>query len=199
MRRAWLTLAASLLAASLPATSAFAQDAERGRALAEARACAACHGAAGISAMAGSPSLAGQHTDFTTLHLVLFREGLRRVPAMQAVVRGLTDGQIEDLSAHHARLAPGAPPDRGPRDAARFARGQQRAAAMGCGTCHLPDFSGRANIPRLAGQREDFMARAMREYRDNIRVGADTQMNGLMHGVADADIDALAHFLAQVE
>lgn len=199
MRRVWLTLAASLLAASLPATSASAQDAERGRALADTRACATCHGAAGISALAGSPSLAGQHTDFTTLHLVLFREGLRRVPAMQAIVRGLTDGQIEDLSAHYARLPPAAPPDRGPRDAARFAHGQQRAAAMGCGTCHLPHYAGRANIPRIAGQREDFLALTMREYRDNIRVGADTQMNGLLHGVSDADIDALAHFLAQLD
>jgi cytochrome c553 len=186
-----------LAALGLLAGAAHAQDAERGRALYEARACATCHGAAGISAMAGSPSLAGQHAAFTTLHLVLFREGIRQVPAMQASVRGLTDGQIEDLSAHLARLAPAPPPDRGPRDATRFAEGARLSAGMNCGSCHGPDHAGRDNIPRTAGQREDFLARTLREYRDNIRVGADTQMNGAMHGVTDAQIAAIAHYLAQ--
>jgi cytochrome c553 len=190
--RAWALAAGLCLAAGL----ACAQDAERGRALAEARGCGACHGAAGISAMPGSPSLAGQHTDFTTLHLVLFREGVRRVPVMQAAAAGLTDGQIEDLSAHFARLEPAPPPDRSPRDGERFAAGEQLAAAMNCGTCHLPSYAGRANIPRVAGQREDFLAHTLREYRDNIRVGADTQMNGAMFGVSDGQIAALAHFLA---
>jgi cytochrome c553 len=189
-----LALAAGfLLAAGAPA---FGQDAERGRALAEARACAACHGTEGISAMPGSPSLAGPHTDVTTLQLVLFRETLRRVPVMQAAAAGLADAQIEDLSAHYARLLPGPPPDRRPRDADLFAAGEKLSAAMNCGTCHLPTFAGRSNIPRIAGQREDFLARTLREYRDNMRVGADTQMNGAMFGVTDQAIAALAHFLA---
>ena len=59
-----------------------------------------------------------------------------------------------------------------------------------------PGFVEMSNVPRIAFQREDFLARTLREYRDNIRVGADTQMNGAMHGVTDAQIAALAHFLA---
>jgi len=194
VRRAARLLAAGLC---LAASTVFGQDAERGRALAEARQCAACHGADGISALADTPSLAGQHADFTTLQLVLMREGIRKVPAMQEVVRGLSDGQIEDLSAHFAWLPPGVPPDRSAPDATRMAEGEKLAAAMYCGSCHLPSYAGRANIPRIAGQREDFLARTLRDYRDNIRVGADTQMNGAMYGVTDAEIAALAHFLAQ--
>lgn len=48
-------------------------------------------------------------------------------------------------------------------------------------------------------QPEDFLAAAMLAYRDNRRVGADTQMNGLMLGLTDADIAALAHDLATLE
>lgn len=175
------------------AGAAAAQDAARGAALAEARGCGACHGA---QVVPRTPTIAGQHADFTVLQLVLMREGLRRVPAMQAAVAGLTDAQIEDLAAHYAALPPVAG-DAGPRDAARFAEGARLSAAMNCGTCHLPTYAGRANIPRIAGQREDFLAQTLREYRDNIRVGADTQMNGAMHGVTDAQIAALAHYLAQ--
>jgi cytochrome c553 len=50
----------------------------------------------------------------------------------------------------------------------------------------------------LAGQREDFLLRTMQEYRDNIRIGTDTSMNAVVYGVPDADLAALAHYLAHV-
>ncbi len=184
------------LAGVLLAGAATAQDAQRGKALAEARACGACHSITGASVPDGTPVLAGQHAAFTTLQLVLFREGLRRVPVMQAAAAGLSDGQIEDLAAFYASLPPARTPP-SPPDAARLAQGARLAAAMHCGNCHGADYGGRDNIPRVAGQREDFLARTMREYRDNVRVGGDTQMNGVLHRLPDADIDALAHFLAQ--
>lgn len=198
--RGVLLLAAGIL---LVATLAHAQprpDAAavaRGAALAEARQCAHCHGADGVSAMAHSPSLAGQHVDFSVVQMVLFREGIRRVPVMQAAMAGLSDGQIEDIAAWIASLPHAPPPDRGPRDMDRFTAGQKFSAAMNCGACHGNEYRGQANVPRIAGQREDFLARTLREYRDNIRVGADTQMNGAMLGVDDAAIAALAHYLAQ--
>jgi cytochrome c553 len=39
----------------------------------------------------------------------------------------------------------------------------------------------------------------MKGYRDNTRTGADTTMSGILHGVSDADLAALAHYLARVE
>ncbi|MFN6954530.1 MAG: c-type cytochrome [Acetobacteraceae bacterium] len=158
--------------------------------------CAACHGPRGISEMPYTPSLAGQPTDHLILQMILFREGIRNVPAMAGQLQGLGDDALARIAAFHAALPPAPPPDRGARDAALAARGAALSARMNCGSCHLPDYSGRANAPRLAGQREDFLAHTLREYRDNIRIGADTQMNGLMYGVSDADIAALAHHLA---
>jgi cytochrome c553 len=162
-----------------------------------AEACAACHGARGISEMPNIPSLAGQPADYLMLQMILFREQVRVVPAMAGQVQGRSDDEIARLAAFYAGLPAAPPPDRAPRDAALAARGAALSARMNCGSCHLPDYSGRANAPRLTAQREDYLAHALREYRDNIRVGADTQMNGLMYGVADADIAALAHHLAQ--
>jgi cytochrome c553 len=36
----------------------------------------------------------------------------------------------------------------------------------------------------------------MKDYRDNKRSGSDTSMNAVMYQVSDADIQALAHYLA---
>jgi len=190
-------LAALLWAvAALPAGAA--GDAARGGQRA-ADPCANCHGDQGVSETEGVPSLAGMPAEFITLQMILFREGLRNTPPMPEFARGLTDQEVEDLAAFYAALPPEPPPDREARDEARAARGRELAAQHRCGICHLPDFRGRNQMPRLAAQREDYLVHALTQYRDNQRVGTDTQMNGVMYGLSDADIAALAHFLAHAE
>ena len=194
-----LALAAAALAAAAASVSApaAAQDAARGAALAEERGCGACHGEKGIAAQPPMPSLAGQPAEFVVLQMILFRERLRDAPPMPDLAQGLEDGQIEDLGAHFAALPPGPPPDRGEADAARMREGEALAQRLNCGVCHLPSYAGRAQIPRVAGQREEYLVQALAQYRDGTRRGSDTNMNAVMYGVTDPQIAALAHFLAQ--
>jgi len=194
-----VTLRPTVLAAALAAAVAFpaaAQDAAKGAALAEERGCGACHGARVVAEQPSVPSLAGQPAEFTTLQLIMFRERLRDAPPMPDMAQGLEDGEVEDLAAHFAALPPGHPPDRGEADAAKAREGEALAARMNCGVCHLPTFAGRAQIPRIAGQREDYLVHALAQYRDGTRRGSDTNMNAVMYGVSDAQIAALAHYLA---
>ena len=190
-------LAAALLAAATPEV-AQAQDAARGARLAR-QACIICHGANGRSQMDEIPSLAGQPAEFITLQMILFREGIRQVPAMMAFAAGVPDDDIEDMAAFFASLPPGPPDDRRPRAAALFAAGQALTGPRRCGVCHVSDFGGRNQIPRLAAQHEEFLSRAMIEYRDGRRAGADTQMNGAVVGLSNAEIAALAHYLSQID
>jgi cytochrome c553 len=53
-------------------------------------------------------------------------------------------------------------------------------------------------MPRLAGQREDFLAEAMFAYQQNRRAGGDTIMAASLYGIPAADIKALAHYLARL-
>jgi len=39
--------------------------------------------------------------------------------------------------------------------------------------CHNPDFSGREPMPRLANQREEYLLKAMQDYRSGNRIGRD--------------------------
>lgn len=192
----WIRSAALALFAlvALPASAHPAAEA-----LIAERNCMTCHGPNGVSPVPLMPSLAGQQADFLTLQMILFREGLRQVPAMMEPARGLSDQQILDIAAWFAAQPSAPKPDRGPRNEAMFQRGGQFSAANNCNACHLPDYSGRANVPRINHQREDFLIHTLVEYRDGLRVGADTQMNGLMHGVSNDDIRAIAHYLAHRE
>jgi cytochrome c553 len=156
--------------------------------------CAACHGADGNSKMEKIPSLAGQPEFFLLNQLVLMREGVRRIEVMEAAVKGLQDAEIQVIAAHFAKL------DAQPTGEAirpeLAARGAVLSARMKCGSCHLPSMAGQEQMPRLAKQRIDYMLDAMKGYRDNTRSGADTTMAPVVYGVSDADLEALAHYVA---
>ena len=190
-------LAAALVAAACMSGPAGADgNAERGREAASHN-CVGCHGLDGRSQTTDVPSLAGQQPDFITIQMILFREQLRQTPPMPEFARGLSDQQIEDLAAYFASLPPGPPDERGPRDNALGERGAQVAQERRCGICHLPNYTGQNQVPRIIHQREDYLIHAMIQYRDGHRAGPDTQMNGAVVGLSDADIRALAHYLAQ--
>jgi len=82
-------------------------------------------------------------------------------------------------------------------DAARMERGRELAQKNRCGFCHNPDFSGRDNLPRLAAQREDYLVKALRDYKSGARPGYDPQMQEVLPSVTDDQIADLAYFLAR--
>lgn len=159
-------------------------------------ACKACHGPDGNSLQPGIPSIAGQPRLFIENQLVLIREELRPSPQMVPIVKGMKDAEVSRLAGHFSKL-PARSMESAPADAKLTKQGTERAKALRCGVCHLPDFSGQNQIPRLAGQREQYLASEMRAYRDSKRKGGDTIMAATLYGVSDADIKALAHFLAR--
>jgi len=52
---------------------------------------------------------------------------------------------------------------------------------------------------RVAGQREDYLLKALRGYKDNSRRGYDAAMAEVVYPLADADLVELAYFLARVK
>ena len=159
--------------------------------------CTACHGAYGNSSTVGVPSIAAQPKAFIETQLILFREGVRVSDQMQPVVRGLKDADITRLAEHFSKL-PARPTLNTPNDQNATKRGRSLAQMLRCGTCHAANFRGQVQVPRLASQREDWLESQMRAYRDNKRAGADTIMAASLYGVSDADIKALAHYLARL-
>jgi cytochrome c553 len=113
---------------------------------------------------------------------------------MEPFVKGLKDDQIVALADHFAKLK--SDPTEEIVDQALAARGKALAEQMHCGSCHLPNYEGREQMPRLAHQRIDYLILSLTAYREGTRSGIDTSMNGVMAGVSDQDIRALAHHAA---
>ncbi|HEX5767516.1 MAG TPA: c-type cytochrome, partial [Burkholderiales bacterium] len=158
--------------------------------------CAACHGPDGNSTDPQIPSIAGQPKLFLENQLILFREELRKSDQMLPVVKGLKDPEIVKLAEHFSKL-PAKGMESGVADPKSMKLGAERAKALRCGVCHLADYSGQNQIPRLSGQREAYLEAEMRAYRDGKRTGGDTIMAAALYGVGDADIKALAHYLSR--
>jgi cytochrome c553 len=159
--------------------------------------CLACHGEKGQSETENTPSLGAQPAPYTLIQLFMFREKLRASEPMNEMAKALTDDDLRIFSDFIAKLPKPAPPaDAG--DPARMQRAQALAQQHRCDACHNPDFSGKDNVPRIANQREDYLARTLSEYKDNSRRGYDGSMADVMAPVTAEQIADLAYFLARV-
>lgn len=186
-----------LLAALCTAGPAFAA-ADLAAGAAKAQACMACHGAGGISKTADTPSLAGQPEAFLQWQLVFFRNGVRKNPVMQPMAAGLKDDDIRNLAAFFAAQKPAQVDAALPTDDALLAAGRKVAQANRCASCHKDDYSGTQATARLAAQREDYLLKSLREFKAGTRNGgAMAAMAEVVYPLTDADLRALAHFLAR--
>jgi cytochrome c553 len=167
------------------------------RLAAQLRTCAECHGADGNSTIAGTPSIAAQPRIFVENYLVMTREGIRGPAEMQALLKGMPDNEIVALAKHYSGLKARAVTE--PIDMKLFQRGKAIASGNRCGSCHDSTFHGKEQMPRLAGQREEFLADVMLQYRQNRRAGGDTMMTASLQGIAEADFKALAHYFSRLE
>ena len=159
--------------------------------------CLVCHGEKGQSAIPEVPSLGGQPAFYLTLQLFMFREKLRVVEPMNQVMQGLRDDDIRNMAAYLAKL-PAPEAAGGSVDAARMERARALIEQHRCNFCHNRDYSGEQNVPRLAGQREDYLAKALREYKSNRRRGYDASMADVLYPISNEQILDLAYFLARL-
>jgi cytochrome c553 len=157
--------------------------------------CTGCHGEDGISLTPLVPSLAGEPDDFTQWQLVYFRSGTRKSAVMEPIAKSLDNDQIRNLGAYYASLPPPKPPVSAPDALAQT--GGKLAAQDRCRSCHGEDYSGLGPAARLAGQREDVLLKALRDFKSGARVGSGiASMGEVVYALNDSDMQALAHYMA---
>jgi cytochrome c553 len=159
--------------------------------------CLACHGEHGQSETDDTPSLGGQQPAYALIQLFMFREKLRVFETMNEMTKAFTDDDLRTFSDFIGKLPkPPVPADGG--DPVRMQRAEGLVQQNRCNSCHNTDFSGKDNVPRTANQREDYLAKTMREYKDNSRHGYDGTMAEVLQPVTVEQIADLAYYLARV-
>ena len=182
--------AAASSPASGPAAASYAQR--------FAGLCAACHGANGRSDMPLTPVLAGQPSFYAITQLFLFREGRRSNEGMTAVAKTLTDDDMRGFADFIGTLPPvPAPLPATPPDAARLDKARALALQHKCVFCHGADFSGGQQVPRIAGQREDYLQMSLRGFHSGTRPGYTQAMSAAVSQIPLADLDTLAYYVAR--
>jgi cytochrome c553 len=158
--------------------------------------CFACHGERGQSQTENTPSLGGQQPAYTLIQLFMFREKLRVFEPMNDMAKAFTDEDLRAFSEFIGKLPMPKPAEGG--DPARLERARALAQQHRCNSCHNGDFSGKDNVPRIANQREDYLDKTMREYKDNSRHGYDATMAEVLQPVTPEQIADLAYYLARL-
>ena len=164
----------------------------------KAEICAGCHGEAGISQMENIPSLAGQPDQFIQWQLVFFRGGARKNEQMQPIVENISNEDIRILGAYFAALTP--PKTSAPDDNPDLSKkGAQAAAGRRCASCHMDSYAGTKAVARIAGQREEYLVKSLRDYKSGVRSGgAGAAMTDVAYPLSEEEIEALAHYLAHL-
>ena len=199
----WIIVALSV---AIPVAALAAEgNPAAGKARAEAAGCFACHGVDGVATENGLatdknvPNLAGQPDLYLQFQLVFFRKGVRKNEIMNAMAEQLSDDDLRNVSAYFASLpAPNAPasPDTAPQDTEL---GAKVAAAIHCTNCHGDHLEGVDNIPRLSGQREDALYKALRDFKSGARTATGAAgMADVVYPLGDLEMKALAHYLSRL-
>lgn len=160
----------------------------------KATVCAACHGATGNPSLPGMPVLAGQTSRYLYLQLRDFQAGRRSDPQMSPMAADLSRDDMRALSdwfAAQKLVTQAFQPD-----PAKARLGKAKADETLCTMCHLGGFAGQNEIPRLAGQRFDYIVKQLLAFKHRTRTNDAGNMTAVSSTLSADDIDNLAHYIA---
>lgn len=174
-----------------------------------AEACASCHGALGAGhPAAGIPRLAGLSPYYSARQLQSYANGTRRNPAMEAIARSLSPGDVNVVSTYFgqvdAPVAPSADPVARPGGAAPgrllATRGSRALQVQACNNCHGPAGAGEPPaIPYLAGQGASYLVATLNAWRAGTRRNdAGDQMAPIARALSPEAIVAVAQYYSSL-
>ncbi|WP_407654517.1 c-type cytochrome [Bradyrhizobium prioriisuperbiae] len=158
--------------------------------------CAGCHGKEGISETPNTPSLAGQPDQFLQWQLIYFRSGARANELMGPISADLSNEDVRNLAGYFAALPP--PPAATSDDNPALSEAGAKIAAQNrCTSCHTDTYAGTKAVARVARQREDYLLKALMDYKAGTRTGGGVAaMADVTYPLKEDELKALAHYLA---
>lgn len=145
--------------------------------------CAACHGEKGNSQDGKIPSLAGQDANYIALALQAYKNGKRQHNDMKNAAQELDKKTQQKLGNYYSVLTPEKSPV--------HTMEAPDVLSQKCNRCHgengeKPD----ADKPRIAGQRQAYLAQALIDYKNKKRL--NSIMNKMTAELSRVEIEAIA-------
>jgi cytochrome c553 len=148
-------------------------------------ACGGCHGARGVSTDAATPTLAAQDPQYLINATKAYGK-TRKHDAMQRSVASLSDNDLENIAAFYTVQR---------SRAVESGQTLLKNLIEKCNRCHANGVDNAAvAIPKIGGQDREYLAMALRSYRDDKRVSSVMHNMSMPYG--DSVIESLASFYA---
>ena len=132
-----------------------------------AQTCVACHGAKGVSTIKDTPSLAGQPDIFTSIS----SSSCATASASPGHGGHRQDPDRREYPRPRCLLRRAAAAAAFPRPGRSTRKRSSDHGPRRCDNCHKEDFSGQGESARLAGQRPEYLMKALSDYRAGVRRG----------------------------
>jgi cytochrome c553 len=161
---------------------------------AKAATCLACHGVNGNSTMPGVPSLAAQNARYIYLQLRDYQEGRRDNPMMSPMAAGLTRPEMQELANYFSQQKLSSKGFKADPD--KVKKGIAKADETLCAMCHLGEFKGQNEIPKVAGQNFDYVVSMLKAFKAKTRTNDAGNMTSVASTLSDEDIENLGHYIA---
>jgi cytochrome c553 len=180
---------------SSPAERQQAADAGRRRSVL----CSYCHGKDGNSLKPDIPNLAGQNPTYLLQQIEKFADGRRKNFVMQTLANDFTMADKVNLAVYFSRqTVKPVPVD------PKLAEEGERIFDSVCKICHGLDGHGEKGYARLAGQKPEYVRITLKRFRANAQkklrpdevLRSDARMEQMTQHLSDADINALAAYIA---
>ena len=186
----WSIMAVGAMAMGAQAALA-AGDAVAGKA--KFYTCGGCHAIEGYGNAFPTypvPRLGGQHQDVVIAALMAYKDGERKHGSMEGNAADLSEKDMDDISAYVSQFKNGTSTG---NVTGNVAVGQGKSQT--CAACHGEDGNSQvASNPRLAGQREGYLVKALKDYKSGAR--NNPIMGGMAQGLSEQDIKDIAAFYA---
>ena len=151
--------------------------------------CVACHN----DEMVANPILDGQHAKYIEKQLRDLKKDLRVHAQMQGIAKTLDDKQIVDISKAFASKNWANPNPKS--DPAIQEEGKNLVRKGNCTRCHGSELEGTYNIPRLAGQRSQYLKTTLLQYKNKERNNFPP-MSSMLNRYSEEEIGVMADYIA---
>jgi cytochrome c553 len=124
-------------------------------------------------------------------------EKCRSGGGMETNTSAMSDEDMRDVSEYFAAQELPLTPFKA--DPSKVALGRQTANDLQCAGCHQPDYKGKDEYPRLAGQWWDYLTAQIENFRTGRRSHSGAAATDAARNPGPQDAENLAHYLTQLK
>lgn len=173
--------------------------------------CQTCHGSSAEGARGAFPipRLAGQQPKYLENQLRAFIVHTRLNNIMSNAVHEMGSAEMSALATYFSDLNPkplgGAPTELVAAGKKIYEEGIPEASVPACVSCHGSEAKGSGEVPRLAGQLNDYISRKLTNWEKEraqepaVPIKSAATMKSVSHNLVDAQVSAVAAYLSYLE